>query len=392
MTLLRTPIITIDNVSKFVPGAKGQGSASAEQQPILHNVSFQVRAGEIVVVVGGNGAGKSTLLNLIAGLDQPSSGQIRIDDYPISQFSAHGSAHYRNQILGFITQKPSAITSFSLAENVALPLLFNPEVSRTQRIQRYQEAIEQFDLKSLLHLYPQAELSGGQGQRMNIARALINDPVIILADEPTAGLDSAYKARFFEFLREAHAHNKTIIMASHLEDWQPYFALSQVRLIWAQGSGTFVEVLGQHKEKVLAQLGDPERSATGVSSVEQIAVTPQQRVSREQIPTHSHALPEPPAARGEREFSEASQSVSPFLENRASELLQYCEDLWKALHTEQAPAVQQLLEREFNLSFHLLNEQMSVVQPTHPEEASPVYASLLRRYRSLYQRVHRLPS
>ncbi|MCA9953617.1 MAG: ABC transporter ATP-binding protein [Ardenticatenaceae bacterium] len=180
----------------------------------LHEVSFNVVKGEFVAVMGPSGSGKSTLLHLLGGLDEPSSGQITLAGHPITRLSDDDVTVVRRRMVGFIFQFYNLVPTLTAAENVALPLLIDG-----QRIEKHQEKID-----SLLAMVGLAErrdhkpdqMSGGQQQRVAIARAFVNDPEIVLADEPTGNLDSQSGTAILELLRQsAEALQQTIVMVTH---------------------------------------------------------------------------------------------------------------------------------------------------------------------------------
>ena len=154
----------------------------------VDGVSLKVTAGEFVALLGSSGSGKSSILNLIAGLDRPTSGSVVVQDRDLAKLSREELAKYRLHVVGMVFQSFNLIASMTLAENVELPLRF-AEVERGKRDTRAAEALERVGLKARMHHRP-SELSGGEQQRAALARALINEPKILLADEPTGNLDS----------------------------------------------------------------------------------------------------------------------------------------------------------------------------------------------------------
>ena len=181
---------------------------------VLKGVSFEVEKGEMVAIVGQSGAGKTTLLQIIGTLDKPNSGSIIIGGQDISQLSEKELSHFRNQEIGFIFQFHQLLPEFTALENVMLPALIgNTEHNETKR--RATEILERLKLGERLHHKPN-ELSGGERQRVAAARALINNPSIILADEPSGSLDSNNKQELHKLLCDMRDQFKqTIIIVTH---------------------------------------------------------------------------------------------------------------------------------------------------------------------------------
>ena len=179
---------------------------------VLENVSLTLRRGKFTVLLGPSGSGKSTLLNLIALLDAPTSGKILVDGQEITALKTEATrSALRLKKMGFVFQFDGLLPEFSLLENVDMPALMrgnpNPQKAR--------ELLEKFGLGKMVHKLP-ADLSGGEKQRASIARALRNEPPILLADEPTGNLDAARKLQVFEdFARMSHEKNLTIVMVTH---------------------------------------------------------------------------------------------------------------------------------------------------------------------------------
>src|ERR1700681_3284904 len=154
----------------------------------VDGVTLQVRAGEFVALLGSSGSGKSSVLNLLAGLDRPTSGSVTVQDRDLAQFSREELAKYRLHVVGMVFQSFNLIPTMTLSENVELPLRF-AEVDRAKRPGMAREALERVGLRARMDHRP-SELSGGEQQRTALARALINRPQLLLADEPTGNLDS----------------------------------------------------------------------------------------------------------------------------------------------------------------------------------------------------------
>ena len=186
----------------------------AESTLALGGVSFAVRKGEFVTISGPSGSGKSTLLNQIGALDRPTSGQVFIDELDISKLSSQELARIRNRKVGFVFQDFNLIPRMSTLENVELPLAIEG-VERKLRRERAMALLERFGLTSKAKYSP-SKLSGGQRQRVSVARALANDPSIILADEPTGNLDSQNAKLTMDFLGNLSVDfGKTLVVITH---------------------------------------------------------------------------------------------------------------------------------------------------------------------------------
>ena len=180
----------------------------------VHDVSLSVPSGEFLALLGSSGSGKSTLLNLIAGLDRPSSGAVIAHGQDLSKMSSLELARYRRQTVGMVFQSFNLLPRMTLEENVELPLRL-AEVDRSERSARVRDALERVRLEKRIGHRP-SELSGGEQQRTAVARALVNRPRILLADEPTGNLDSATGESILTLLREIQKNlGMTIVMVTH---------------------------------------------------------------------------------------------------------------------------------------------------------------------------------
>jgi putative ABC transport system ATP-binding protein len=179
----------------------------------LNDVNLEIPANSFLVVMGPSGSGKSTLLHLLGGLDRPSEGHIEVDGNSLETMDENELAVFRRREIGFIFQSFNLIPSMSAMENVLFPLRF-ARYPRRQRRQRSLEVLRRVGLEDRAMHRP-TELSGGQQQRVAIARSLINDPRLILADEPTGNLDSASGASVMHLLSELHQSGRTIIVVTH---------------------------------------------------------------------------------------------------------------------------------------------------------------------------------
>jgi len=180
----------------------------------VDGVSLQVQSGEFVALLGASGSGKSSLLNLIAGLDRPSSGSVVVYGNNLAELSRLELSQYRLQTVGMVFQSFNLIPSMNLMENVELPLRF-AEVDRSRRESLAQTALQRVGLNARLRHRP-SELSGGEQQRASLARALINQPRLLLADEPTGNLDSRTGTEILDLVREFNESlGMTIVMVTH---------------------------------------------------------------------------------------------------------------------------------------------------------------------------------
>jgi putative ABC transport system ATP-binding protein len=179
----------------------------------VDGVDLTIRAGELLALLGSSGSGKSTLLNLIAGLDRPTSGAIVVQGSDLAKMSSEELARYRRHTVGMVFQSFNLIPSMTLAENVELPMRF-AEVDRGERMTRVTQSLDRVGLLHRAQHRP-TELSGGEQQRGSIARALVNRPSLLLADEPTGNLDSRTGTEIMELLRELNSSGMTVIMVTH---------------------------------------------------------------------------------------------------------------------------------------------------------------------------------
>jgi putative ABC transport system ATP-binding protein len=180
----------------------------------VDGISLDIHAGKFVALLGSSGSGKSSLLNLIAGLDRPSSGSVIVQDRDLSKLSREELAKYRLHVVGMVFQSFNLIASMTLAENVELPLRF-AEVDRSRRDDLARGALERVGLQARMNHRP-SELSGGEQQRAALARALINRPKLLLADEPTGNLDSHTGTEIMNMLRQFNRElGMTVVMVTH---------------------------------------------------------------------------------------------------------------------------------------------------------------------------------
>lgn len=184
------------------------------QVDALRGVELTIKSGETLAIMGVSGSGKSTLLNILGCLDTPSTGEYFVGGTDIAKFNANQIAEFRNATVGFILQDGLFMLNENVLENVKLPLVFSKKYKIKEIKGRVVKVLEQVGIGDLLKRKVR-ELSGGQRQRVAIARALVNDPQIILADEPTASLDSKTAAEIVDLLLSLNKDGKTIVMVTH---------------------------------------------------------------------------------------------------------------------------------------------------------------------------------
>jgi putative ABC transport system ATP-binding protein len=183
----------------------------------LRGIDLSIHQGEFVTIMGTSGSGKSTLLNILGCLDQPDSGIYELDGEQVKDLSRAQLAGIRNTKIGFIFQSYNLLARTSALENVALPLLYNPMISGPERRERAEHVLKQVGLESRMHHLPN-QLSGGQQQRVAIARSLINEPVILLADEATGNLDTSTSYEVMHLFQQLNEKGITIGFVTHESD------------------------------------------------------------------------------------------------------------------------------------------------------------------------------
>lgn len=215
------PILSASEVTKVY--RMGGGDV-----PALAGVSLAIERGEFVAILGTSGSGKSTLLNLFGGLDHPTSGSISFENTVLSRLNAKAMAQYRLKKIGMVFQNFNLISTMSAEQNVSLALAFAgmPPAARRERAK---ELLASVGLGARTNHRP-AELSGGEQQRVSIARALANDPQVLLADEPTGNLDSLRANEVLQILKQLQSQGKTIVLISHDHELASRFADRSVRL------------------------------------------------------------------------------------------------------------------------------------------------------------------
>ncbi len=201
------PIIDLQNIRRdFLVGE--------ETVHALRGVTFTIREGEFVTIMGTSGSGKSTLLNLLGCLDIPTSGEYHLDGTPVRSMSKSERAILRNRKIGFVFQSYNLLAKTTAVENVELPLMYNASVKAAERRRRAIEALQAVGLGNRLE-HKSNQMSGGQMQRVAIARALVNNPAVILADEATGNLDTRTSLDILVLFQKLHAEGRTIIFVTH---------------------------------------------------------------------------------------------------------------------------------------------------------------------------------
>ena len=180
---------------------------------VLKGLDLEIKAGELVSIMGSSGSGKSTLLNILGILDEYDSGEYYLDGKLIKDLSQRQAANYRNNLIGFVFQSFNLLSFKTAVENVALPLYYQ-KIDRKVRQEKALEYLDRVGLADWAEHYPN-QMSGGQQQRVAIARALISDPKIILADEPTGALDSQTTDEVMRFFESVNDEGKTVIIVTH---------------------------------------------------------------------------------------------------------------------------------------------------------------------------------
>ncbi len=203
----KRPIIQVKNLYKVYPIGENRVYA-------LNGVDLTIREGEFCSIVGTSGSGKSTMLNMLAGLEKPTKGEVLIDGYHIEKMNENELVKFRRDNVGFIFQSFNLMGTMNAVENVALPLTFRGE-SKASREKKAEEMLKLVGLTKQLKHRP-TQMSGGQQQRVGVARALVVDPKIIFADEPTGNLDSHTSAEVMELMKKVvKEQGKTLVMVTH---------------------------------------------------------------------------------------------------------------------------------------------------------------------------------
>jgi len=199
-------LISMKSITRFY--GKNENRVNA-----LRSINLSINAGELVAIVGRSGSGKTTLLNILGCLDSPDSGEYLIDKIDTSKLKPRELANIRNKKFGFIVQNFALLDDYTVYENIKIPLDYSNTKIKNKK-QKIKEILKTLGIEDKLNKYP-TELSGGQCQRVSIARALINNPEIILADEPTGALDREMGQQVIDIFKEINKENKTIIIVTH---------------------------------------------------------------------------------------------------------------------------------------------------------------------------------
>jgi len=208
---MSTPLIQIEDLTKVY--VVGETEVHA-----LRGVTYKVESGEFVAIMGPSGSGKSTLMNIIGCLDKPTAGQYLLDGEEVSTFNRDKLARVRNQKIGFVFQTFNLLPRTTALENTELPLLYSSHIHSKQRTELALKALESVGLKGRAH-HKTNQLSGGEQQRIAIARALLNNPSLILADEPTGNLDTKTSAEIMDIFTHLNQDKKiTLVMVTHEPD------------------------------------------------------------------------------------------------------------------------------------------------------------------------------
>lgn len=201
------PLVHVASLTKIY--STGRGSVE-----LFHDLSFTVAAGELLAIVGESGAGKSTLLHLLAALDKPTSGSVVVDGLALESLTPRQQARFRNSSIGYVWQFHYLLPEFTAAENVAMPLLARG-VARAEALRRAEHWLDEVELSGRA-LHRSGELSGGEQQRVSLARALVTEPKLLLADEPTGDLDNRTAGVVFALLERLHrSHGLTSVLVTH---------------------------------------------------------------------------------------------------------------------------------------------------------------------------------
>jgi putative ABC transport system ATP-binding protein/lipoprotein-releasing system ATP-binding protein len=209
-------MITLEQVTKTYPLGKGSSVTA------VNGASLEIDQGEFVLIVGRSGSGKTTLLNLAAGLTQPTSGKVLIDGTDLWALTDQQQSFLRSQRIGFVFQFPSLLPTLTVLENVILPTVFSPKQAAAQTYDRARGLLQKVGLSDKVAAYPR-QLSAGQQQRVVIARALMNQPLMLLADEPTSNLDEKTELEIMDLFHDLHASmGITIVMVTHMRQLVSY--------------------------------------------------------------------------------------------------------------------------------------------------------------------------
>jgi putative ABC transport system ATP-binding protein len=217
------PLVQLDHVTKKYDNLRTDSSAA------VADVSLAIAEGEAVAIMGPSGSGKSTLLNLIAGLDRPTTGTVRVAGERVDTLNETGAARFRRRHIGMIFQFFNLLEDMTVADNVLLPAQLGG-MSRSRARARTRELLDRLEIGRYADTYP-ARLSGGERQRVAIARALVNDPPLLLADEPTGALDTANGEAIGALLLELNSAGQTLILVTHNPDLAQRYAHRVIQIV-----------------------------------------------------------------------------------------------------------------------------------------------------------------
>lgn len=218
---MRENIIELKNIQKYYPIGKNM-------LHVLKSINLEIKKGDFLMIVGQSGSGKTTLLNILGFLDRFDKGNYLYKGEDVTNLSEKERSKFRNINIGFVFQQFNLIPTLDIYKNVELPMIYNKKYSKEEKDKRIKERLDEVGLLDKIHQKP-LELSGGQQQRITIARALVNDPDIIFADEPTGALDTDTSTEIMDLLKELNKKGKTIIMVTHEPDLLKY-ATKVIRL------------------------------------------------------------------------------------------------------------------------------------------------------------------
>lgn len=214
-------IIELKNIQKYYPMGR-------DRLHVLKSIDLKIKKGDFLMIVGQSGSGKTTLLNILGFLDKFDEGNYLYKGDDVTNLDEKQRSRFRNTNIGFVFQQFNLIPTLDIYKNIELPMIYNDKYSKEEKDKRIKERLKMVGLLDKIHQKP-LELSGGQQQRITIARALVNDPDIIFADEPTGALDTDTSRDIMELLKDLNEKGKTIIMVTHEPDLLKY-ATQVIRL------------------------------------------------------------------------------------------------------------------------------------------------------------------
>ncbi|MBO8455810.1 MAG: ABC transporter ATP-binding protein [Bacteroidetes bacterium] len=235
-----------------IQGIKREFIVGDETVHALRGVSFSIKEGEFVTIMGSSGSGKSTLLNILGCLDTPTAGEYYLDGISVRKMSKNKRAILRNRKIGFVFQNYNLLAKTTAIENVELPLMYNADVSASERRARAIAALQAVGLGDRME-HKSNQMSGGQMQRVAIARALVNNPAVILADEATGNLDTRTSFEILVLFQKLHAEGRTIIFVTHNPEISNYSSRN-IRLMDGHVTEDKVNTNILSAEKTLASL------------------------------------------------------------------------------------------------------------------------------------------